>query len=589
VDTNWRLKVLLIAAVTLLSAWMLIPTYFYFQLPSAVRNDTAMLEAQLPSWAPSAKSKLNLGLDLQGGIHLVMRVDVDKALQIKTSVRGGQVKGVAKEKSLDVTDSVGTPEDLRVRVTFKDADALKKGEPVLEDYYGDMYTVSAEGAVLTLGFKDQYIKQAKSDAVNQAVRTIRNRVDQWGVAEPEISRRGTDSISVELPGFKDPEKAKGLLGKTAQLEFRIVDDQNPRADSIFDNIILPAGVTLCSRSNRCDRPDSFAYLQGPDRKVLETLSEGKAPEGDSIAVEKVEVKGKPLSYRTYLLKSKVEMTGENLVDAHAAQDQGAGGRPYVSFSWNQQGARDFEQLTETNIRRRMAILLDNTVMSAPVIQSKISEHGQITMGSLSDYQEILAEAKDLALVLKSGALPAPVTIGEERTVGASLGEELISRGWKSSALGILLVVIFMAVYYKVTGLIADVALVLNALIVLAIMAMFNSTLSLPGIAGFVLTLGIAVDANVLINERIREELASGRSPGSAVEQGYGRAFWTIFDAHVCSLFAGLVLRQYGTGPVRGFATTLIIGIIASLFTSIVVTRVMMDYMLKGQFRNRISV
>jgi preprotein translocase subunit SecD len=580
----------LILLITIGSLWYLTPTYFYFKLPAAVRNDTAELEKVLPSWSPSSKHKLNLGLDLQGGIHLVMRVDVDTALRRKVQTRGEQIKSYAKDKNLGLTEAVGNPADLRVTLTFKDADSVKKGLNVIDDDFSDMYVTGQDGNTATLAFKDQFIKQAKADAVDQAVKTIRNRVDQWGVAEPEIAKRGADGISIELPGFKDPEKAKELLGTTAQLEFKIVDDDNPAAATLFSDLTnLPPSVTLCDRANHCDRAEQVPFLQGSDRKVLEQLTQGKAPEGDEIGIEKIEEPGHPISYRTYLLKSKTEATGENLVDARAALDQGAGGRPYVSFSWNLQGARDFERLTENNIRKRMAILLDNTVMSAPVIQSKISEHGQITLGSLKDYNELLSEAKDLALVLKSGALPAPVTIGEERTVGASLGEELISRGWKSCALGILLVVLFMAGYYKLTGFVADLALILNALLVLAVMAMFNSTLSLPGIAGFVLTLGMAVDANVLINERIREELRHGRTPRGAVEQGYGRAFWTIFDAHVTSLIAGLVLRQYGTGPVRGFATTLIIGILASLFTSIVVTRVVVDYLLKGRFAKSISV
>ena len=589
-DRTWLAKVALIAAITVGCFWYLMPTYYYFGLPAAVRNDQAELEKVLPSWAPSAKHKLNLGLDLQGGIHLVMRVDVDTALRRKVQTRGEQIKGVAKEKKLDLVDSVGNPADLKVTLTFKDPESEKKGVATLEEYFGDMYVVSQDAAVAQLAFRDQFIKQAKTDAVDQAVKTIRNRVDQFGVAEPEISKRGSDGISVELPGMKDPERAKALIGTTAQLEFKIVDDDNPAAAKVFDGVTLPPTVTLCSRENKCDRAEAVPYITGPDRMVIEALiGQAKAPEGDQLGLEKTETVGKPASYRTYLLKSKTEATGDNLVDAHVASDQSNNGRPYVSFAWNTQGARDFEQLTENNIHHRMAVILDNAVMSAPVIQSKISDRGQITLGSMQDYQGLMAEATDLALVLKSGALPAPVTIGEERTVGASLGEELINRGWKSSLLGIMLVVIFMAIYYRVTGLVADVALVLNALLVLAVMAMFNSTLSLPGIAGFVLTLGIAVDANVLINERIREELRHGRTPRGAVEQGYGRAFWTIFDAHVTSLIAGFVLRQYGTGPVRGFATTLIIGILASLFTSIVVTRVFVDYLLQNRFQKRISV
>ncbi|MBS2027147.1 MAG: protein translocase subunit SecD [Deltaproteobacteria bacterium] len=588
-DRAWWAKVLMIVGITAIATWYLIPTFFYFKLPADVRNDTEVLQKALPSWAPSAKHKLNLGLDLQGGIHLVMRVDVDKALRTKTETRTEQIKSTLKDKNIAGAEAKALPDDLRVQLTFNNADSAKSAEKIISDYYQDMHVASGTDTTVLLAFNDQDIKRAKTDAVDQAVKTIRNRVDQFGVAEPEISKRGSDSISIELPGLKDPERVKDLIGQTAQLQFKIVDDDNTEAQNLFSDVQLPPGVTLCARSNHCANAENVPFLQGPDRKVLKELTQGKAPEGDEIALEKQESPGQAPTYRTYLLKSKTEATGENLIDAHAALDQTGGGRPYVSFEWNPLGAQDFERLTENNIRHRMAIILDDQVMSAPVIQSKISAHGQITLGSNKDYNALLAEAQDLSLVLKSGALPAPVTIGEERTVGASLGEELISRGWKSCALGILLVVIFMALYYKLTGVIADLALVLNALLVLAVMALFNSTLSLPGIAGFVLTLGIAVDANVLINERIREETRAGRTPRGAVEQGYGRAFWTIFDAHVTSLIAGFVLRQYGTGPVRGFATTLIIGILASLFTSIVVTRVCVDYLLKNVFAKKISV
>ena len=587
-DRAWWSKLLLILGITAVAVWYLIPTYYYFKLPAATRNDPEALQKLLPNWAPKAKHKLNLGLDLQGGIHLVMRVDVDKALQRKTQTRAEQVKETLQEKSIP-GDVVAKPDDLRDIVTLKNPGDASKAEKILSDYYGDMRVASGSDNTILLSFNTQDITKAKNDAVDQAVKTIRNRVDQYGVAEPEISKRGSDSISIELPGVQDPERVKDLIGTTAQLEFKIVDDDNTSAQNLFSDLKVPANVTLCSRENHCANAENIPFLQSEDRKALTELIKGKAPEGDEILLEKDEAPGKPTTYRTYLLKGKTEITGENLIDAHAAIDQAAGGRPYVSFEWNPVGARDFERLTENNIRHRMAIILDDAVMSAPVIQSKIGAHGQITLGSGGDYQQILQEAQDLSLVLKSGALPAPVSIGEESTVGASLGQELISRGWKSCALGILLVVLFMALYYKLTGVIADVALVLNALLVLAVMALFNSTLSLPGIAGFVLTLGIAVDANVLINERIREEIRAGRTPRGAVEQGYGRAFWTIFDAHVTSLIAGFVLRQYGTGPVRGFATTLIIGILASLFTSIVVTRVFTDYLLKNIFSKKISV
>jgi len=283
-------------------------------------------------------------------------------------------------------------------------------------------------------------------------------------------------------------------------------------------------------------------------------------------------------YRSYLLNAKTELTGDYISDARASMDNSQGaGRPVVVFTMTPEGGRLMEKLTTNNLGRRMATVLDAKVETAPYIQGKISTNGQITLGSNRPYQQMFEEANEIALVLKAGALPAPVTIYEERTVGATLGPELIKKGTTAAFLGLILVVAFMILYYRGTGLIADLALVLNGLLVLAIMAIIGSTLTLPGIAGFVLTLGMAVDANVLINERIREELRGGRTVRQAVEQGYDKVFWTIVDAHVTTLVAAVVLMQYGSGPVRGFAVTLTIGLIASMFTSIVVTRAFMDF------------
>jgi preprotein translocase subunit SecD len=285
-------------------------------------------------------------------------------------------------------------------------------------------------------------------------------------------------------------------------------------------------------------------------------------------------------YKSYLLRAKTELTGDYIADAGVSVDNSdplQQGRPVVTFKMTPEGARLMEKLTSENLGRRMATVLDDKVETAPYIQGRIAGNGQITLGSSTNRQKQFEEANDIALVLKAGALPAPVTISEERTVGATLGPELVKRGTSAALWGLLAVLAFMIVYYRASGLIADVALALNGLLVLAIMSMIGSTLTLPGIAGFVLTLGMAVDANVLINERIREELRAGRAVKQAVQLGYDRVFWTIVDSHVTTLVAGIVLMQYGSGPVRGFAVTLIIGLVASMFTSIVVTRAIMEY------------
>ncbi|HZH04654.1 MAG TPA: protein translocase subunit SecD, partial [Myxococcaceae bacterium] len=407
-------------------------------------------------------------------------------------------------------------------------------------------------------------------------------------AEAEIRKRGGDSIQISLPGYQDPEKAKELIGTTAQLEFRTVDSQSPFFSDLYRRSAPPpnAGITL-------DESGAFPQLVAKDREALLAYVKDQVPADRDVLLEcegEAAQKGTCNSYRSYLVEKGAPVTGDSLAGAEASV--GNLNEPEVNLSFDNQGARDFENLTEKNVGRYMAIVLDDNVHSAPRINEKIGGgRARITMGraGAKSFDAWLAEAQTLALVLKAGALPAPVTTGEIRQVGALLGPELVRKGSLAALVGLALVVMFMAVYYKAAGLIADVALILNGALILACLAVFNATLTLPGIAGFVLTLGIAVDANVLINERIREELANGRNVRSAVDQGYDRAFWTIFDAHVTTLIAGFILFYTGTGPVRGFATALIVGLIASLFTSIVVTRVITHYFVHGRNATSLSV
>ncbi|AKU89885.1 Protein-export membrane protein SecD [Vulgatibacter incomptus] len=580
------MRLWIVLAVVLSATYLLIPTFVYFTLPAEVRNDKDAFEAALPGWAP--KKRINLGLDLQGGVHLVLGVDLDKAVKDKVVRRADEMRTFATEKKLSVQSIQANRAKEEILVSFAsdaDADAFRTAA---QEFFGDMHR-SGGGTASRYAFDAEYLKRFKEGALDQALRTIRNRIDKWGVSEPTIAKRGSDGILVQLPGFKDPEKAKELLGRTAQLEFRIVADSE--ASSLVDNLgALPDGITKGSDGYQ-------AYLQSTDRQALEHFVDGKAPEGLAIATSKVEARDAAglagaVSYRTYVLRSKTEITGDKLTDARVAVDQSGlgGGKPYVSLSFDPEGARAFEQLTGANIGKRLAIVLDGNVDSAPVVQSKIAGgSAQITLGGNRNYNQLIEEANELSLVLRSGALPAPVSIFEERTVGASLGPELIRSGATASVVGLLLVLLFMAVYYKLTGVIADVALVLNGLLILAALGMVGATLTLPGIAGFILTLGMAVDANVLINERIREELRHGKNSKVAIKEGYGRAFATIFDGHVTTLVAAFVLLQYGTGPIRGFAVTLIIGLVASLFTSIVVTRLVKDRLYQGRPGEVISV
>jgi len=585
-ERSWYVRLGIVLAVVLGAAYFLVPTFVYFSLPSDVRNDKDAYEAALPSWAP--KKRINLGLDLQGGVHLVLGVDLDKAVKDKVVRRADELRNFASEKKLAVQSIKADRTREQIDVSFAndaDADAFRAA---VTEQFGDMRR-SGSGTAARFAFDSDYIKRFKEGAVDQALRTIRNRIDKWGVSEPTIAKRGTDGILVQLPGFKDPEKAKELLGRTAQLEFRIVADGEAAAQ-IDELGALPDGIT---RGTDGYQP----YLQSSDLLALQHFVENKAKEGLSIGISKVEERdasGIPgqVHFRTYVMRSNIELTGDKLTDARVAVDQSGlgGGKPYVSLSFDPEGARQFEQITGANIGKRLAIVLDGNVDSAPVIQSKIAGgNAQITLGGSKNYNQLIEEATELSLVLRSGALPAPVSIFEERTVGASLGPELIKSGATASIVGLLLVLAFMGVYYKRTGMVANVALALNGALILACLSMVGATLTLPGIAGFILTLGMAVDANVLINERIREELRNGRKPKAAVQEGYGKAFATIFDSNLTTLVAGFVLLQYGTGPIRGFAVTLIIGLLASMFTAIVVTRLITDRSIRGRPGEAISI
>jgi len=589
-DRGWWWKFGSIVAVTLGTLWFLIPSYYSLAvMDRAQRNDLAALQARLPAWAPPAKYRLNLGLDLQGGIHMVMRVDTKTALQKRTERRGQQIATYVADKKLGEVTVDTDPEKLQLTLTAKDPATMDAIEKDVLATFGDFKRVDRNGATLVLSPDDTQVNRFREESVDQAMLVIRRRIDKWGVAEVDVRKLGTDSIQISLPGRSNPEQAKELVGTTAQLEFRMVDDTNPQFFAqMFQSNPPPAGSDITVTEE-----GGFPQLQSKSREALLTYTQGKFPENRQVVTECIAnplKKNECESYRTFLLDKTVPLTGESLAGADASVNQM--NEPEVNIAFDPAGAREFEKLTEASVGKRMAIVLDDNVHTAPNINEKIGGgRARVTMGRMGarSHDEWLGEAQTLALVLKAGALPAPVTVGEIRQVGASLGDELIKKGGLAVLVGLGLVLLFMALYYRKAGLIADIALVLNGLLILAGLAFFNATLTLPGIAGFVLTLGVAVDANVLINERIREELSHGKTAKAAVDQGYDRAFWTIFDAHVTALIAGFILFFTGTGPIRGFATTMIIGLLASLFTSIVVTRVIMTYFVHGRNAQSVSV
>jgi preprotein translocase subunit SecD len=597
-ERAWYWRVALIAGVTLFSLYQLVPSWYYFRLPPDRRNGPEYEQA-VPGWAPTSRRHLNLGLDLQGGILLSMGVDVGRAVKAKVARRADEIADFLREKKVEVSSAGTTPDGNRVEI--RSPDPRRVADLVLDNYSAEMNAPpGAPAGAAWFSFKPKVIEDFQSKAVEQAEKTIRNRVDKWGVTEPDIKRKANNQIQIQLPGFKDPEKAKELLGRTAQLEFKICDDDSAALDPLrgqipacpesqgvlqlplpeggcwtVEGVETPGGgrreATLLAASRRDQLEAAIEKHAKPLISRDQEIGIGEGAVGAGVVKERY--------YRTYLMKAKTELTGDYIADARAATDSSNAGmnRPIVVFTMSPEGARLMERLTSSNLGRRMATVLDGKVETAPYIQGKIASNGQITLGSTRSFQEMFEEASNIALVLKAGALPAPVTIFEERTVGATLGPELVKKGTTAAFIGFLLVVAFMVIYYRASGFVADLALVLNGVLVLAVMSIVGSTLTLPGIAGFVLTLGMAVDANVLINERIREELRAGKTVRQAVDQGYDKVFWTIVDAHVTTLVAGVVLMQYGSGPVRGFAVTLIIGLVASMFTSIVVTRAIMDY------------
>jgi protein-export membrane protein SecD len=396
------------------------------------------------------------------------------------------------------------------------------------------------------------------DAVDRATEIIRNRIDQFGVAEPMIAKQGDKWIVIQLPGIKDPNTAKDLIGKTALLEFRIVNNSQE------------AGKALDLLTSKGIKPAQ--YREDPS-KYPEI--ESSLPEGSSI----FEGKGSD----GYYVLDKALLTGAALTNAKV-EFGGQFGQPIVSIEFSKEGGRIFADITEKNRERNLAILLDGIVQSAPVIRNRIPDGKAIIEGSFN-----AEDARLLATVLRAGALPAPVKVIEERTVGPSLGDDSIKKGFMSSLIGVIVVFVFMLVYYRTSGIIADIALALNLIILMAVMTYFQFTLTLPGVAGIALTLAMAVDANVLILERIREELAIGKTSRVAVDAGYQKVFWTIFDANFTTLIAALFLFQFGTGPIKGFAVTLSIGLVISMFTAITVTKLIYEFLFKENFLLKIKI
>lgn len=550
--SNWRWKTITILASVVISLYVLVPTFMGW---SASEGDRPAVAQLFP------KKGLNLGLDLKGGIYIEFDVVLEDALHTRADILHTELQRVLKSDRIAFESLDRVPDTYSIAAVFSD----EAGRNAYLDYMATNYAAvlherrderTENTAVFEL--TDSYRAQTEDMTMRQAVETIRGRIDKYGVAEPSIQRLGANKVSVELPGVRDPDRAIDLIKRGGKLQFKLVDEDIDKAE--LEQWIAEARGA-----------QGIEGFSEEDVAVLNEVLKDKLPTGTEILFE---VHYDPISKQAtggtaYPVKQKAELTGDMLSDA---QVQVQGNEPYVSLTFNEQGAEIFGELTGKNIGKRLAIILDDRVSSAPVIQSKIP-HGraQITLG-FGNYQSLLREAEDLTLVLREGALPATLVERTKTIVGPSLGRISIEKAVKALLLGGALIVLFMVGYYRLSGLFANIALCINVLLIFAILTLFQATLTLPGLAGIILTTGMAVDANIIVFERIREELRAKKNPRAAVQKGYENAMSSIIDANVTTFLAGIVLYQFGTGPVRGFAVTLMIGIVTTLYTALFITK-----------------
>ncbi|NBX00563.1 MAG: protein translocase subunit SecD [Methylophilaceae bacterium] len=486
------------------------------------------LISRSPTWLTNIHARpMYLGLDLRGGVHFLLQVDMKAALDKAADRYVGDFRASLRKERISYSGVVRDEQSIQIK--FTDAKELAKAQKIISNEFPDLTLKESNNALIaTLNLQAQ--KRIQEFALKQNIQTLHNRINELGVAEPIIQQQGLDRVVVQLPGVQDTAKAKEILGRTATLEIRLVDEEKS------------------------------------DPTTLEQASKGQAPFGDEFFMDR---NGQPI-----LVKKKVELTGEYITDAGPGADQQSG-RSTVNVTLDGRGARIFRQVTKDNVGKRMAILLiekgQAEVITAPVINEEIGG-GRVQISGMNNTQE----ATDISLLLRAGALAAPMDIIEERTVGPSMGEENIKRGMHSTLWGFLAIAVFMVIYYVMFGGISVVALGINLLLLLAILSMLQATLTLPGLAAIALTLGMAIDANVLINERIREELRNGNPAQASIHAGYDRAFDTILDSNVTTMIAGLALFMFGSGPVKGFAVVHVLGILTSMFSAVVVSRAIVN-------------
>jgi len=553
--TSWWVRFSVLLVFVVLSVLVLLPTVMHFD-----ENGHYPI-----------KSKINLGLDLQGGLYMIMGIDFKKVYRDEVKTYARKIEMTLKDQdiamtpgNLDETDAL----DPKISLTLAKATDNEAAKAKIKEFFaGNVRITKDEGAKIEIALSTLIKKQIEEQSVGKSIEVIRNRIDEFGVTEPEILAQGNDRIVVQLPGVRDIERAKELIGKTAKLEFKMVNDTiAPQSMQEWMDKATKAGITY-------KKGDRFSdYL-----KKMNEFLKSDIPEGHELAFEKKVNKATgEESNIPFVVESIAKITGDDLSDARVQIDQQKN-EPYVSMDFKAAGAKRFEEATGANIGRRMAVILDGNVYSAPVIQAKIGGgHAQITLGGGINFNKTMSDAKDLALVLRAGALPVQLDFLEQRTVGPNLGKDSIEKTKIASIIGCVLVFVFAILYYKFSGVIAVVTLLLNVLFTIAILVAIDATLTLPGLAGIALTVGMAVDANIIIFEKIRDELRRGLSNYKSYELGFNSALWTVLDAHVTAAAAGICLLNFGSGPIRGFAVTLLIGIVVTVYTAYYVSHLLFE-------------
>ena len=632
-DRSWYLRftvVLLAVALAWLALW-----------PSldGLADEGESFAAPAPSWVRQwFPGRISPGLDIKGGLRLMYEVEVDEYIRDRRDRYSEQmvrqlgvligalddddVDSASREQLREIQERITVQRvgGRGIRILFKNqADRDLFDNEWLSQRFNDLRRTAADGLQVDLSMREDRLEELRKTAVEQAVRTVSDRIDSMGLREATVIGRETEGdLIVEVPGADESQfdTIREIIARTARLEFKVLDDEASFVRDIPQEQLDAASIErsvenapngesapqvatsyLIARGEPCT--EGNADCVDPRTRLQAFIDSLELPDDHQLIVSRFSRADDPDSddrtdreeaWRTYYVFRSTDVTGEDVADAAVTYDQNEGNRPVVSITFNSAGANKFEEMTGRNVKRRMAIVLDDRAESAPVIQTRIGGgRAQITMGSMLDHNALLEEANQLVVVLRAGALPAPLRPANEQLIGPTLGRDSVRKGAMGALVGVALVIVFMAIYYQVAGLVADLMVVLNLLFLLSIMAAFEATLTLPGVAAIALTVGMAVDANVLITERIREELRQGKSTRSAVDQGFKRAFWSVFDSQVTTFIAGVVLFQYGTGPIKGFAVMLMIGIVTSLFTGIFCSKVVFDWIVRGLRVERLRV